>query len=69
MASPRIRINDDMDRLRPAWVEIDLGALRHNVGLLQRRVGPFVAVMAVVKSNSLDTHRIPESETAALRTQ
>ena len=69
MASPRIRINDDMDRVRPAWVEIDLGALRHNVGLLQRRVGPDGEVMAVVKSNSLDTHRIPEAETAALRAQ
>ena len=67
MASPRIRVNDDMDRLRPAWVEIDLGALRHNVGLLQRRVGPDVEVM--VKSNGLDTHRIPEAETAALRAQ
>lgn len=67
MASPRIRINDDMDRLHPAWVEIDLGALRHNVGLLQRRVGPDVEVM--VKSNGLDTHRIPEAETAALRAQ
>ena len=69
MASPRIRINDDMDRLRPAWVEIDLGALRHNVGLLQRRVGPDVEVMAMVKSNGLDTHRIPEAETDALRAQ
>ena len=40
-----------LSRLRPAWVEIDLGALRHNVGLVRRRVGPEVRIFAVVKSH------------------
>ena len=40
-----------MSRLRPAWVEIDLGALKHNVGLVRRRVGPEVRIFAVVKSH------------------
>ncbi len=40
-----------MSKLRPAWVEIDLAALRHNVRVLQQRVGPPVEVMAVVKSD------------------
>ena len=40
-----------MTVLRPAWVEIDLGALKHNVGLVRQRVGPRVRVFAVVKSH------------------
>ncbi|MDP6689485.1 MAG: alanine racemase [Alphaproteobacteria bacterium] len=40
-----------MTMLRSAWVEIDLAALRYNVGQLRERVGPDVAIMAVVKSN------------------
>ena len=40
-----------MTMTRPAWVEIDLAALRHNVGLLRDTVGPDVAIMAVVKSD------------------
>ena len=37
--------------LRPAWVEIDFGALKHNVGRVRRRVGPEVRIFAVVKSH------------------
>ena len=40
-----------MSVLRPAWAEIDLGALKHNVGLVRRRVGPRVKIFAVVKSH------------------
>ena len=29
-------LTDDAVRLRPAWVEIDLGAVRHNVGIAKR---------------------------------
>ena len=40
-----------MDMARPAWIEIDLAALRYNVGLLHERVGADVEVMAVIKSD------------------
>jgi alanine racemase len=35
---------------RPAWAEVDLNAVRHNVGLLTRLVSP-AGVMAVVKAD------------------
>jgi alanine racemase len=35
---------------RPAWAEVDLNAIRHNVGLLTRLVAP-AGVMAVVKAD------------------
>jgi alanine racemase len=35
---------------RPAWVEVDLNAIRHNVGLLARMVTP-AGLMAVVKAD------------------
>jgi alanine racemase len=35
---------------RPAWAEVDLNAIRHNVGLLSRLVSP-AALMAVVKAD------------------
>ena len=35
---------------RPAWAEVDLNAIRHNVGVLSRLVAP-AAVMAVVKAD------------------
>jgi len=38
-------------RSRPAWAEIDLGALRHNVGLVARLVAPS-ALCAVVKADA-----------------
>jgi len=36
----------------PVWAEIDLGAIRHNVRVLQDRVGPNVQLIAVVKANA-----------------
>ena len=35
---------------RPAWAEVDLNAVRHNVGLLARHVSP-ASLMAVVKAD------------------
>src|SRR5882672_4416531 len=35
---------------RPAWAEVDLNAIRHNVGLLSRLVAP-AGLMAVVKAD------------------
>ncbi len=35
-----------------SWVEVDLGAIRHNLAVLRARAGPAVKVMAVVKANA-----------------
>ncbi len=51
-------------RTRPAWAEIDLGALRHNVGLLGRLVAPS-ALWAVVKADAYG-HGAPEVARAAV---
>ncbi len=34
------------------WVEVDLGALRHNVTMLRERIGPDTKLMAVVKADA-----------------
>jgi len=38
--------------LRPAYLEIDLGAIAHNVRTIRRIVGPQVRVLAIVKANA-----------------
>ena len=38
-----------MDHLK--WIEIDLGAVRHNVGVVLERLAPGVRLMAVVKAD------------------
>src|SRR5260221_10377991 len=37
---------------RRSWAEIDLDALRHNVGAVRAQTGPNVRVMAIVKANA-----------------
>jgi len=34
------------------WAEIDLGAVRHNMDVVRRKVGPQPGIMAVVKANA-----------------
>ena len=36
------------------WAEIDLGAIRHNMGVVRQKVGPGPGIMAVVKANLAD---------------
>ncbi|TVM02940.1 MAG: alanine racemase [Candidatus Brocadia sp. WS118] len=36
---------------RPTWVEIDLNALRHNLLAIQRKIGPQVKIMGIVKAD------------------
>ena len=38
--------------IRPVWVEVDLGAIRHNVSEIRRLVGPKPKIMAVVKAEA-----------------
>jgi alanine racemase len=56
--------------LRPAWVEIDLARLRHNVRLIRRELPRAVKLLAVVKDEAyghgaLDVARIALEEGAA----
>ncbi|HHT9110287.1 MAG TPA: alanine racemase, partial [Candidatus Brocadiaceae bacterium] len=37
---------------RPTWVEIDLGALRHNVLAIKKWVGPSVKILGIVKADA-----------------
>jgi len=48
-ATETMRLEDAM-RLRPAWVEIDLGAVRHNVGVARRLAGS-AKIYAVCKGD------------------
>lgn len=50
---------------RPAWIEIDLAALRNNVRELRRITDPRAGVMAVVKANGYG-HGVEEVSRAAL---
>jgi alanine racemase len=51
-----------MDKfLRPAWVEIDLDAVRHNAHKLKEFVGPSVHLIAVLKADALGHGMIPLS--------
>ena len=53
------------DRLRPSWVEIDLGAITHNVSELRRALVP-ADLCAVVKADAYGHGDVPAAE-AALR--
>src|SRR5262245_23612153 len=37
---------------RPAWAEVNLGAIRRNVGQILRRLSPGTELLAVVKANA-----------------
>ncbi|MDR1438690.1 MAG: alanine racemase, partial [Clostridiales bacterium] len=42
----------DLRQIRPAWAEIDLDALAHNIGETRRLVGPSVLICAAVKADA-----------------
>lgn len=50
----------------PSWVEVDLGALRHNVGALRELLGPGCGVWAVVKANAYGHGAVPAARAALL---
>ena len=52
--------------LRPAWIEVDLGAIEHNARRLIEIVGPGVELLAMVKANGYG-HGAVEVSRAALR--
>lgn len=50
---------------RPAWVEVDLAAIGHNLQELRRLVGPRVRIMAVVKGNAYGHGAVEVARVAA----
>ena len=46
------------------WAEIDLAALRHNVGVVREAVGPRTRIMAVVKADAYGHGALPVAWTA-----
>jgi alanine racemase len=48
---------------RPTWAEVDLGAIRHNVGVVSDAVGPS-EVMAVVKADAYGHGAVPVARAA-----
>jgi len=53
------------DCSRPAWIEIDLAALRHNIGLIKSKINPQTRMMAVVKANAYGHGAVEVSRVAA----
>ncbi|RYD03296.1 hypothetical protein N752_20920 [Desulforamulus aquiferis] len=37
--------------VEPVWAEVDLKAIKHNLGEVRKLVGPHREIMAVVKAN------------------
>ncbi len=49
--------------MRPSWIEVDLGAIRHNVAVLRREVQP-AALCVVVKADGYGHGDVPVAEAA-----
>ena len=48
--------------MRPAWLEVDLAAIRHNMQLLQQHIGPHCRLMPVIKADAYGMGDIPVAE-------
>lgn len=52
-----------MENIRPVWLEINLDAIAHNVGIIKQVVGKNTQIIAVVKANAYGHGAIEVSET------
>jgi len=50
--------------MRATWAEVDLGRLRHNVGMLRGRLAPGAGLMAVVKADAYGHGAVPAARAA-----
>lgn len=53
---------------RPTWIEVDAGALRHNLAQLRKGLAPTCRVMAVVKANAYGHGAVQVAHTLAAAT-
>src|SRR5213078_5065760 len=58
-----LRSRDPMRGYR-VWAEIDLAALRHNIGLIRRALEPATKIMAVTKADAYGHGALPIAWTA-----
>ena len=49
------------------WAEVDLAALRHNVGVVRERIGPAADILAIVKADAYGHGMIPVARALATR--
>ena len=54
-----------MSEMRPAWVEIDLDAMAHNIREIRRLIGPACKLFAVVKGDGYGTGVVAAATTSA----
>ena len=47
------------------WAEIDLAALRHNVGVVRERIGPEADILAIVKADAYGHGMVPGAQALA----
>lgn len=52
------------EHFRPAWLEIDLNAISHNIQTIQNFVGPQTSIMAIVKANAYGHGLVPSAKAA-----
>ncbi|HBE80210.1 MAG TPA: alanine racemase [Firmicutes bacterium] len=57
-------MNRHQERIRPAWVEINLAAIGHNIREVRRLVGPTPDIMAVVKAEAYGHGAVPVAKAA-----
>ncbi len=55
----------DNELIRPAWIEIDLSALRHNIAIIKAIIGEKSKMMAVVKADAYGHGAVKVAETAS----
>ena len=48
--------------MRPAWIEVDLAAIRHNMQILQQQLGEHCRMMPVIKADAYGLGDIPVAE-------
>lgn len=53
-----------MRRERLTWAEIDLSAIRHNIGVVRQLVGTTVEIMAIVKADAYGLGSVPVARAA-----
>jgi alanine racemase len=56
--------NEEEIIVRPAWVEVDVTAIRDNVSAIKRYVGPATGVIAVVKADAYGHGLVPVARAA-----
>ena len=52
---------------RPIWIEVDVSAIAHNVGVIRRHVGAATKIFTTLKANGYGLGLLKAAETALSR--